>query len=551
MMLIILGILTISQMCGFVGGHGASGEIYSSLSHMKDLFIFDNKVGEILESLPQHVPEVARYKDSYNSLSQDVQALGKGDYLSTAITGNPILLFTLIKRLVLFWPTMKRVIAHSPQFNPNCTDLYDKCSIWADLLECKLNPEFMMAYCKTSCGVCGGSVMQEKISNLLELEKITDIPSDNDLRGAALALARLQEVYRLPIHQMVSGKIDNVQTSARLNAFDCVRIANESFYESRYANSYLWYRQAAAISNDPEQSNFIQLLIGQVTMEHDDNFVEGSHFFFPVPLSKAKLQYTWDSPFNKLCRGETLLDQATLAGLKCYVSDRGSPYLILHPIKYEHVHNNPEMYVFHEVIFDEEIQAIKDTATSLLQRSLVVSSERPVEFRVSHTAWLSDLRHPVLPKIAKRVSAITGLTTFQGPLNDTAVEELQVLSYGIGGHYSQHKDFFWKEFPEETWPSYKEKLEHYSSGDRMATWMFYLSEVEAGGRTAFPRAGVSVVPVKGSAVFWYNIKKNGIGNTDSEHGGCPVLLGHKWVANKWIRENRNFLRRPCSLDPDE
>ncbi|KAK7082887.1 hypothetical protein SK128_018857 [Halocaridina rubra] len=97
------------------------------------------------------------------------------------------------------------------------------------------------------------------------------------------------------------------------------------------------------------------------------------------------------------------------------------------------------------------------------------------------------------------------------------------------------------------WAEIGSKLEHYTSGDRLATWMFYLSDVEAGGRTAFPQAGISLAPVKGAAVFWYSIKKNGYGNQRSEHGGCPVLLGHKWVANKWIRENINFLRQTLCL----
>ncbi len=30
---------------------------------------------------------------------------------------------------------------------------------------------------------------------------------------------------------------------------------------------------------------------------------------------------------------------------------------------------------------------------------------------------------------------------------------------------------------------------------------------------------------------------------------CPVLIGNKWVANKWIHERGQEFRRPCSLDP--
>ncbi|XP_064096384.1 prolyl 4-hydroxylase subunit alpha-3-like [Macrobrachium nipponense] len=237
--------------------------------------------------------------------------------------------------------------------------------------------------------------------------------------------------------------------------------------------------------------------------------------------------------------------QLSATATYCSIPSNGHQKFVLHLME--------RKYSPHAVSKADQISTIHQCSVAIpfLKRSLVQSSDSPVEYRVSHTAWLREESHPVLPKIVQRISDVTGLYTTQGPLNNTAAEDLQVLSYGIGGHYFEHEDYFWKGYAEETWPSFSEKYDHYPSGDRMATWMFYLSDVEAGGRTAFPKAGVSVVPVKGSAVFWYNIKKNGVGNAMSQHGGCPVLLGHKWVANKWIRENWNFQRRPCSLNPDD
>ncbi len=75
-------------------------------------------------------------------------------------------------------------------------------------------------------------------------------------------------------------------------------------------------------------------------------------------------------------------------------------------------------------------------------------------------------------------------------------------------------------------------------------------QVAHGGYTAFPRLGVKVQPKKGSAVFWHNIKRSGRSDMAMLHGGCPVLLGSKWVANKWVREVANVFHRPCINDID-
>ena len=66
------------------------------------------------------------------------------------------------------------------------------------------------------------------------------------------------------------------------------------------------------------------------------------------------------------------------------------------------------------------------------------------------------------------------------------------------------------------------------SGNRIATWLFYESDVELGGATVFPSAGLTLWPKKGSAAFWYNLHKNGEGDEMTRHAACPVLAGTKW-----------------------
>ena len=125
----------------------------------------------------------------------------------------------------------------------------------------------------------------------------------------------------------------------------------------------------------------------------------------------------------------------------------------------------------------------------------------------------------------------------------STAEELQVVNYGIGGHYEPHYDFARKRE--------KNAFSSLGTGNRIATWLNYMSDVEAGGATVFPLLGVTIWPKKGSAVFWYNLFRSGQYDTLTLHGACPVLVGSKWVSNKWIHERGQEFRRPCGLKIDQ
>ena len=86
------------------------------------------------------------------------------------------------------------------------------------------------------------------------------------------------------------------------------------------------------------------------------------------------------------------------------------------------------------------------------------------------------------------------------------------------------------------------------SGNRIATWLIYGTEVVQGGSTVFVEPGIAVKPVKRAAVFWYNLYRNGEGDVRTRHAACPVLAGTKWVSNFWLHERGQEFRRPCATD---
>ena len=217
-------------------------------------------------------------------------------------------------------------------------------------------------------------------------------------------------------------------------------------------------------------------------------------------------------------------------------------------------HPKPHLVVsFHNVLSEAEADGLVATAEPRMVQASIGHGKEVSEMRVSRNCWIKDFESKLVDKLSPRINWITRLQTSR-PLDvhqegqEEEYEQLQIANYGIGGHYQSHQDpmFVYKD-PEFLVYSVENKNGRppYVTGDRLATFMLYLSEVPLGGWTAFPRLGVAIAPTKGSAVFWYNLKSSGKSDMAMLHGGCPVVLGSKWVANKWIRENANMFHNPC------
>ena len=66
----------------------------------------------------------------------------------------------------------------------------------------------------------------------------------------------------------------------------------------------------------------------------------------------------------------------------------------------------------------------------------------------------------------------------------------------------------------------------------MVTLLLRLTDATVGGNTVFPMAGVSMRPVKYSAVLWMNKYGHSNPNQHMRHTGCPVVLGRKIVFTR-------------------
>ncbi|HEY8609559.1 MAG TPA: 2OG-Fe(II) oxygenase [Noviherbaspirillum sp.] len=187
---------------------------------------------------------------------------------------------------------------------------------------------------------------------------------------------------------------------------------------------------------------------------------------------------------------------------------------------------SPRVVVVANLLSDEECDELIAYSAGRLERSPVVADSdgktQVHAHRTSRGAMLQRAESALVARIEARLEALTGWPAERG-------EGLQVLRYEKGNEYRPHFDWF-----DPSTPGPRKHLER--GGQRVGTIVMYLSDVEQGGGTSFPKAGLQVQPKKGGAVFFNNTDEYGEPDQMSLHAGEPVEKGVKVVATKWMRQ---------------
>ncbi|XP_069508611.1 prolyl 4-hydroxylase subunit alpha-2 isoform X2 [Ambystoma mexicanum] len=408
-------------------------------------------------------------------------------------------------------------------------------------------------------------------------------PSEEDETGAAKALMRLQDTYKLDPETLASGRLPGTTFVSSLTADDCFGMGKTAYNDGDYYHTVLWMQQTLkqldegedAIHSKVDVLDYLSYAVFQLgdvhrAMELTRRLIafDSSHEragsnlrYFEKMLEKerAEDQHNETSPaeetathagiyarpldylpereaYEALCRGEGVkMTPKREKRLFCrYHNGNKNPELLISPVKEQDEWDSPRIVRYIDVLSDEEIEMIKTLALPKLARATVRDPKTGVltvaNYRVSKSAWLEEYDDPVIAKVNQRMQAITGL-------NVQTAELLQVANYGMGGQYEPHFDFSRRPFDKNL----------KTDGNRLATYLNYMSDVQAGGATVFPDFGAAIWPKKGTAVFWYNLFRSGEGDYRTRHAACPVLVGSKWVSNKWFHERGQEFLRPCGL----
>ena len=186
----------------------------------------------------------------------------------------------------------------------------------------------------------------------------------------------------------------------------------------------------------------------------------------------------------------------------------------------------PRVILFDGLLAPEECDELIELSRGKLARSSVVNAATGSydvhPHRTSAGTHFARGENELIRRIEARISELVEIPVERG-------EPLQILHYQPGGEYKPHFDYF-----DPAQPGNEAVLQH--GGQRVATLVMYLNDVEAGGSTVFPEVGLDVLPRRGHAVYFAYTTEDGQLDKRSLHGGSPVGAGEKWIATKWFRQ---------------
>jgi len=195
---------------------------------------------------------------------------------------------------------------------------------------------------------------------------------------------------------------------------------------------------------------------------------------------------------------------------------------------------------FQESVISEEIRYIDDFITegecSLLLDELSIAFWQPsltyqkqedssyqnvlTDFRLSETAhqeWFNEDLNRMISTIDQRIAGHFGVK----PRN---MEAWQATDYPIGGKFDYHLDAgYWGD--------------HYA-GDRILTFLLYLTTPEEGGGTHFRALDKYIEAKAGRLLVWTNLFPNGDCDHRMIHSGVPLLKGRKTTLVSWERQKQ-------------
>lgn len=238
-------------------------------------------------------------------------------------------------------------------------------------------------------------------------------PSEEDLSGAAVALMRLQDTYKLETEDLANGELNGVAYGSRLTAHDCFELGRQSYNVGDHYHTRLWMQQALkrweteaektvdrtdileymafsayvqgnmrralrltqdllrlqpdhprAAGNIVYYENAIEAEGGKVEKRGEDGLGDADEAdeVTVAEADPAETQTDERKLYEQLCRGQETISARERSRLRCYYEHGQHDYLRYAPYKAEEAYLKPRIVIYHGVISDDEIETIKSMA---------------------------------------------------------------------------------------------------------------------------------------------------------------------------------------------
>jgi prolyl 4-hydroxylase len=447
-----------------------------------------------------------------------------------------------------------------------CTDHHEMCSFWAQAGECANNPAYMKQHCQKSCNVCGDlqewNFNKDDNGNDNNVEVKEAVATENDklqFPEEALGLKQDTENDELQFPEEAFGVKQDISGMQADKTKQYLKEAIEYMQNVVFANPDEYPQDVrdgcqnrndlcafwAAIGECEVNPGYMKLQCAPVCKTCDRvDFSKRCPYApndpkFPDAMQPGDLHKMFEkivAPDSKYQQFKPVIHSRPYTegaeGIEGQPLEEGQlagPWILT----FDNFLSSEEADILVALGHEEGFERSTDVGPRLFDGTY---EKKESTGRTSHNAWCKEecMKNETATAVMSRISDATDVPSIN-------YESFQLLRYEPGQKYNVHHDF----------------IEHQvdrQCGPRILTFFLYLSDVEAGGGTNFPRlgpkesGGITVMPKKGKALLWPSVQNYDLQERDDStfHQAKPVEAGTKYAANAWIHL-RDFEAIRCVL----
>jgi prolyl 4-hydroxylase len=393
-----------------------------------------------------------------------------------------------------------------------CRNRNPLCAFWAEQGECHKNHRYMKANCAPVCFSCE-ELQSTGFKKPTRVDVGTDLGEPQTLGKMAAKVVQRVEKARKYFHEtvMVEPRYEKVRTLCRNHNASCGFWATEGYC---HKNSGYMRKYCAPVCFSCEDLHV------EARCPLDPN---ATNAWYPGDLNRIFQRLITDPALER--HAPKVLSRPSLVGGD---TEATADYQL-----------GPWVLVLEDFLSAQETERMIQAGAEVgYARSTDVGKldkdgtfeDKVSDRRTSTNAWCNVKlceEDPVVKTVVSRIETLT-----QIPFNNS--EALQLLRYEEGQFYKIHNDYIAYE---------KERNE----GVRVLTVFLYLSDVEEGGGTNFPKLDLTVEPKRGRALIWPSVLDEDPHEIDSRtnHQALPVIKGLKYGANAWLHQRD--IKTPTAL----